>query len=130
MCYAGWDFMGPVQAPPRKLDWTGMKGRSTSGQTLFFCLSIFFSLILCPIFSFYLFLSRTQRAIIVKFDGQRVQHNVRRIRAVVNRLVEKSASKDQMYAKRQQTPPQSMFWGTSTSETLFGQIDITNQVHH
>ena len=26
-------------------------------------------------------------------------------------------------------PPQSMFWGTSTSETLFGQIDLTNQVH-
>ena len=23
---------------------------------------------------------------------------------------------------------QSMFWGTSTSETLFGQIDLTNQV--
>ena len=45
LCYPGWDFMGPVQAPPRKLDWTGMKGQSTSGQTLFFCLSIFFSLI-------------------------------------------------------------------------------------
>ena len=26
-------------------------------------------------------------------------------------------------------PPESMFWGTSTSETLFGQIDLTNQVH-
>ena len=26
-------------------------------------------------------------------------------------------------------PPQSMFWGTSTSEILFGQIDLTNQVH-
>ena len=26
-------------------------------------------------------------------------------------------------------PPQSMFWETSTSATLFGQIDLTNQVH-
>ena len=27
-------------------------------------------------------------------------------------------------------PPQSMVWWTSISETLFGQIDSTNQVHH
>ena len=26
-------------------------------------------------------------------------------------------------------PPQPMSWGTSTSEALFGQIDLTNQVH-
>ena len=25
-------------------------------------------------------------------------------------------------------PPRSMFWGTSTSETLFGQIDLTNHI--
>ena len=27
-------------------------------------------------------------------------------------------------------PPQSIFWGTSTFVTLFGQSDSANQVHH
>ena len=27
-------------------------------------------------------------------------------------------------------PPQSIFWGTSTFVTLFGQTDSANQVHH
>ena len=34
-----------------------------------------------------------------------------------------------MHKLKATNPPQSMFWGTSTSEALFGQIDLTNQVH-
>ena len=33
-----------------------------------------------------------------------------------------------MHKRNPPPPPQSMFLGTSTSETLFGQIDLTNQV--
>ena len=32
--------------------------------------------------------------------------------------------------KGNKPPPQSIFWGTSTFVTLFGQADSTNQVHH
>ena len=54
-------------------------------------------------------------------DSENLSHNLRRSKVSLKRL--------RIYIKAINSP-QSIFWGTSTVVTLFGQTDSANRVHH